>query len=279
LLKVIIKYIAFNKAVKTIINAVKESIKQNPCLNCPGYCCSENLINICGYDAWVIVRDLNIHPTDFIGLAELDEKSPYNFIMDNSGNYYCMVLNMKELSDSSRRCIFALDLPNGVVRCGIYSLRPIACRAYPMILADEEVVVKPWAFCDKEAWDIDKLDKSYWQGELGHNAMEFSIYGYIVAVWNNTIRKSPEWERLDFSVFFDFLFHIYLRLESERAKVPSEAWPEIWKQWRRATAQKSNPLFSKTSGIEASTIWDSWLLSIQHTILEENYRLRLSMQS
>lgn len=259
-------------------STIKESIKKNPCLNCPAYCCSKNLINICGYDAWVIVRDLNIHPSDFIGLAELNEKSPYNFIVDNSGNTYYMVLNMKELADGRRRCIFALDLPNGVVRCGIYSLRPIACRAYPLIFADDEdIVVKPWAFCDKEAWDTDQLDKSYWGGELGRNDMEFSIYGYIVAVWNNTIRKRPELEKLDFSVFFDFLFHIYRRLESERVKVASEAWPEIWKQWRQITAQKSNPLLLKTNGAEASNIWDSWLLSIQHTILEENYKLRLSI--
>jgi Fe-S-cluster containining protein len=258
-------------------NVVKERTKQNPCLNCPAYCCSENLINICGYDARVIARDLNIHPADFIGLAELHGKSPYNFILDNSGNAYYLVLNMRELADGSRRCIFALDLPNGVVRCGIYSLRPIACRAYPLILTDEEVVVKPWAFFNKEAWDIDQLDKSYWREELGRNDMEFSIYGYIVAVWNNTIRKRTESERLDFSVFFDFLFNIYRRLESERAEIPAEAWPEIWTQWRQITAQKSNPLFLKTNVTEISTIWDSWILSLQHTILEENYKLRISI--
>ncbi len=264
--------------VRKITNVFKESIKQNPCLNCSGHCCSENLINVCGYDAWLIVRDLNVHLTDFIGLAELDEKSPGKFIIDDSGHTYCMVLNMKELSDSSRRCIFALDLSNGVVRCGIYSIRPVGCRTYPMIFADEEVVIKPWAFCDKEVWDIKQIDKSYWEEELWRSDMEFSIYEFIVTVWNNTVMRNSGFKKIDFSVFFNFLFHIYFKLELEREKVPLEAWPEICRQWHQVKAQKHNPLFLKTNEVEESTIWNSWLLSIQHAIIEENYKLRLSIQ-
>ena len=260
-------------------NAISESIGQNPCLNCPGHCCSRNLINVCGHDVWVIARTLNVHPSDFVGLAELDEEGPYNFRMDDSESAYCLVLNMKEVSGDNRRCIFALELPNNVVRCGIYSLRPIACRAYPLAFADEEVIIKPWAFCGNGAWDTSQFDQSYWSKELGRHDMEFSIYAYVVAAWNSIVKKQLLLERPDFQLFFSFLLDFYQRLESGRSTITEEEWPSIWQQWRQSTSQKCNPLFLKTGEAIKTNIWDTWLRSIKNAAMEAYRNLQLPVLS
>ena len=60
---------------------MKETIP-NPCTICPGFCCSQNVINICGYDAWVIARALDIRPTDFLAFADLGgEEMPIDSVL------------------------------------------------------------------------------------------------------------------------------------------------------------------------------------------------------
>jgi Fe-S-cluster containining protein len=211
---------------------------------------------------------LHIHPTDFIGLAHLNEKSTYGFAIDSSERAYCLVLNMKELPDGNRRCIFALDLPNDVVRCGIHPLRPTACRAYPVAFVDGEVDVKPGALCPDGSWDISQLDSDKWQEELERHAMEFSIYAFLVANWNRAMMKQLKVEKPDFRPFFDFLVDVYGRLELARAAVPGEAWSGIWRQWRHCATDGLNPLCLKTSEIGTATSWGWWLRSIQKAVVE-----------
>lgn len=62
--------------------------KPNPYIACPGHCCSRNLINVWGYDAWVVARERSIKPTDFLALARLEGETPYNFQLDGSGTSY-----------------------------------------------------------------------------------------------------------------------------------------------------------------------------------------------
>jgi Fe-S-cluster containining protein len=250
------------------MNVAAEAVIENPCLGCPGYCCWQNLINVCGYDVWLIAHELHIGPTDFLAFAELSEESPYDFRLDSSDRTYCLALYMKELVDGSRRCVFALDLPNEQVRCGIYPFRPIGCRAYPFAFAGEEVVVKPWALCPEETWDLNQLDLAYWQEELGRHDMEFSIYAFVVGIWNGQMMKQPKSEKLSFRPFLDFLVDVYDHLEILRGMVPSAAWPGIWRQWRQFTAKGANPLLSQTREDMSVTGWRWWLQGIRDVMAE-----------
>ncbi len=253
----------------------EENGQPNPCLNCPGFCCAQNLINVCGYDVWVIARGLHIKPTDFLAFADLTEKSPYDFILDSSGRAYCLALNMKELPDGSHRCTFALELPNHQVRCGIYSFRPVACQSFPLAFDGEEVTIKPWFSCPDVGWNLDELSLPYWREELGRHDMEFSIYGFVVAIWNKVMTKQPKLPQLDFRPFLNFLMNFYQRLEVARGAVPDGAWSEIWKQWRQFTADGSNPLFLKVSETVATTGLGCWLQSIQKTVMEVSQDMQL----
>lgn len=258
-----------------MVTIVDEVTKQSPCLSCAGYCCWQNLINLCGYDVWAIAANLHLKLTDFVAFAELNDENPYNFKLDSSEKAYCLALNMKELPDGSRRCLFALDLPNNQVRCGIYAFRPIACRAYPLAFVGEEVMVKPWALCPEEVWDIKQLDLAQWREELGRHDMEFSICACIVGSWNKMAMNQPKLEKLNFSPFLDFLMNIYRCLETVRREVPAEAWPEIWKQWRCYTARGLNPLFLKSNGTVRMASWAWWLENIKKVIAVASQDIRL----
>jgi Fe-S-cluster containining protein len=258
-----------------MVTVLDESTKHNPCLGCAGYCCWQNIINLCGCDVWAIASKLNLRPTDFVAFAKLDDENPYNFRLDSSDRAYCLALRMRELSDGSRRCLFALDLPNNQVRCGIYPFRPIACRAYPLALVGEEVMVKPWALCPEDVWDASQLDLAYWREELGRHDMEFSIYACIVGSWNKIAMNQPRLENLNFVPFLDFLMNIYSCLETIRREVPAEAWSEIWKQWRCYTARGLNPLLVKANGTAKMASWTWWLESIRKVIATASRDIQL----
>jgi Fe-S-cluster containining protein len=258
-----------------MMSILKRATKQNPCLGCLGYCCWQNLINLCGYDVWAIAANLDLKPTDFVAFAELNDENPYNFRLDSSDKAYCLALRMRELPDGSRRCLFALDLPNNQVRCGIYSFRPIACRAYPLAFVGEEVMVKPWALCPEGVWGKSQPDFNYWRQELGRHDMEFSIYACIVGSWNKMAMNQPRLEKLNFVPFLDFLINIYSCLETVRREVPAEAWPEIWKQWRCYTARGLNPLLLKSNGTARMASWAWWLESIKNVIATASQDIRV----
>lgn len=233
---------------------------------CPGYCCIDNVVNLCGYDVWLIATRLGLNPVDFVAFAELNEESPYNIRVDSSDKAYCLALHMKELSGGKRSCIFALNLPRSQTRCGIYTLRPIGCRAYPLALMDKEVMVKPWALCPKGSWEHNPVDKEFWQKELARHDMEFSIYAFMLAAWNIAAQqRSPG--VLDFHPFLTYLMDTYSRLDALRAEIAAESWPHIHMQWRQYSSEGFNPLFVSLERKIYEDDWDKWLASIRKAVL------------
>jgi len=222
---------------------------------------------VCGYDAWVIARELSIKPTDFLAFAQLEEEeTPYNFQLDGSGRSYYLVLNMNEQPDGSRRCMFGLKLPRHQLRCGIYKLRPIACRAYPLVLEGGEVAIKPWALCPEGVWNLNDLDLPPLQEQLGRFQMEFCIYGLVVVSWNEGVAKQPSLEKLDFRPFVNYVMDVYDKLEGARDKVPTATWPLIWNRWRESMASGVNPLGSGELESNPPPAWKQWLQDIHEVV-------------
>ena len=244
--------------------------ENNPCVGCLRGCCSKLLVGLCGYDVWRISNALHIRPTVFVAFARRDETSrddfgPYDFGLDRSASTYHMVLNVREGTDSTHPCIFALDLPTHEVRCGVYSSRPISCQSYPLTFAGEEIIVKP-SLCPDGAWDLSKVNLSYWREELGRHNMEWSIHSFVVESWNKKVMKEAQLQKLDFRPFLDFLLDVYQRLELARAEVPTEAWSGIWEQWRWFTAKQVNPLLLQESESIAAKSWHRWLKYIRKAV-------------
>jgi len=251
-----------------MLEFVRESIRADQCLACSSHCCSHNLINVCGSDIWRIATSLQVEPGAFLAFADMDGESPYNFKLDSSERAYCAALYPKQGPEGEPRCIFLMELPNRQTRCGIYALRPIACHAYPLTLVDEEVVVKPWAFCPPQGQDLRRLDAACWREELSRHDMEFSIYAYIVRTWNNEVVTRPSAVKPDFGSFLSFLIAVYSRLEVARGTMPEEAWPMIWNQWRWFTVKGLNPLSLEISPNASIESWSWWLQNIQEIVAE-----------
>lgn len=252
--------------------------KPNLCIDCPGHCCSRNLINLCGYDAWVIARRLYIKPTDFLAFADLQgQDTPYNFQLDGSGKSYHMALNMNEGADGSRRCIFGLYLPHGQFRCGIYALRPVGCRSYPFVLERGELAIKPRALCPEGVWALDDDDVRSLKAQLGQSDMEFCIYGLLVASWNEQVAQKPPLETLDFHPFVNFVMDVYDRLNAARAQVPANAWLDIWNRWQECIVNGVNPLGSNGMRLDQPCAWDQWLQNI-HRAVEDAISIRFAQE-
>lgn len=53
-----------------MLDVVDKVVRQNPCLECPGYCCWQNIINLCSYDVWAIAANLHVKLTDFVAFTD-----------------------------------------------------------------------------------------------------------------------------------------------------------------------------------------------------------------
>jgi len=243
-----------------------KDVQSNPCTTCPGHCCSRNVINVCGYDAWAIARGLGIDPMDFLAFARLEEQTPYNFRLDGSGTSYHLALNMNLYPDGARRCIFGLALPRGQFRCGIYELRPIGCRNYPFTFGNEGPAFKPWALCPQTKWTMDHPDLDALREQLARSDMEFCIYRLVVSVWNESMVNRPSLEKLDFRPFVRYVIETYDRLDVPREEIPPEAWAEIWNRWRDYTAKGINPLELYPIPSDSPPVWGQWLESIRQVV-------------
>jgi len=245
-----------------------KEVKPNPCIGCGVQCCSQLLVDVCGYDAWRIARGLGVKPTEFLAYAEPHNETPYDFQLDGSGKSYALILNnMVERPDGSLRCIFGLDLPRGQFRCGIYAWRPISCRAYPFVLQEGEVAIKPRALCPEGVWNLDDLDLTSLSEQLGGFEMEFCIYSLVVARWNEQVAQQPPLEKLDFHPFLNYVMDVYEELEKARSEVPSDAWPGIWLMWRESIASGADPLGSVGIESQPPRAWEQWLQDI-HRVVE-----------
>ncbi|GEM_PF-2047013 len=243
-----------------------EDVQSNPCTACPGLCCSRNVINVCGYDAWAIARGLDISPMDFLAFARLEEETPYGFRLDGTGTAYHLALNMNLHPDGARRCIFGIILPGGRFRCGIYPLRPLGCRSYPFAFGEDGPMVKPWALCPGEGWNLDRLSLDSVRERLAESDMEFCIYALAVAVWNENVSDRPPLKKVDFRPFVRYVMETYDRLAGVREEIPAELWPEIWNRWRGYTAKGMNPLELNPIRSDATSVWKQWIDSIHQAV-------------
>jgi Fe-S-cluster containining protein len=211
---------------------------------------------------------LQLKSTSFLAFAQMEADSPYHFRLDSSGQTYCLALTMRGQADGRRRCLFLMELPNGQTRCGIYGLRPIACRAYPLALTEDGVAVKPWAMCPETGHTLNQCGNAIWQAELERHDMEFSIYALVVGTWNRRVMVLPRFQEMNFRPFLDFVMDVYDQLEVARKEVPEESWPAIWSRWRGFTVEGLNPLLLPADDPVRDESWHRWLHEIRKAVAD-----------
>lgn len=120
------------------------------CSSCHGGCCRRYPVDLTGFDIINIVRNMMLNVSVFIELvpakikdeAELEKKMKGHalFKFKGSDNYFrlCLKRTKSFLMPDTYKCVFLQEwhsegsTNNIAGRCGIYSLRPKVCEAYPM---------------------------------------------------------------------------------------------------------------------------------------------------
>lgn len=217
----------------------------SPCADCTLGCCKHYTVTVSGYDMWVISRGLNLAPEQFMVVVPQADQSNRGFVLDNSGNKYNIALDKRASSDLERPCTFWLELPGGIGRCGIYSLRPYVCRTYPANFAGSTIVKRRKdVLCAPGDWRDGTLQKPIWREQLLRMHVEYDIYALAVSRWNYHVENTQNKQHIDPLGYYTFLMRYYGRLEGVRSQLGAEGWLAMCEDWAECLVKQTSPLVS-----------------------------------
>ena len=227
----------------------------SPCADCTLGCCRHYVVTITGYDMWKIARGLNLAPEQFVVVAQQSDATNKGFFLDDSGKTYNLALDKRATQEEERPCVFWLDLPGGIGRCGIYPLRPYVCQTYPANFFGATVAQRREdALCPQDAWRDGILDRPIWRERLLRMHVEHEIYALAVARWNYHVLHTPNPGLISHLGYFAFLMRYYTRLEPVRESLAPEQWLAMCERWCELIMQGANPDISVS---EAMRPWTS----------------------
>jgi Fe-S-cluster containining protein len=184
-----------------------------PCDGCSAPCCREPTVYLDGGDAYRIARTLKVPIADFVELEpsrESDER--WAIRLDDSTLRYRMHLH--RVADSfpgqPHRCLFLITIGERG-RCGIYSVRPSLCAAYPTSFSGGLVGLDGGDHCPPDSWQLESLDVPafrLWHRRKRQGAV---VYRAIVDGWNARVERGPAPHP---RLYYEFLFNAYDQLRS-----------------------------------------------------------------
>lgn len=197
------------------------------CKNCHGGCCRRYNVPLMGIDIIKICDTLQLDMPFFTSIIpleperakELENKTAlFKFSDVSEENYYTTTLKVIEskYAPGTAKCLFlqewlaevmASDELTGIIgRCGIYSCRPICCRAFPatydketeqVVMKDPHLILETkhispdkdnqiYNLCSKELTENDYQDytESYVAGSYLYN-FENRYFIDLAKKWNN----------------------------------------------------------------------------------------------
>lgn len=215
-----------------------------PCDSCHAGCCRSFAVPLSGADIITIERRLGLTFWDF-ACRWADESGkiargrvPHFYFPDAPEVPFviCLLQTESLFLPGTMKCRFLLECPPdeahplGEARCGIYGVRPSACRVFPTKLNDTgdlvvlcNVPASPregghpaYDLCPRE-WELDEVDPVQSVQDLVVTKYEFAFFAEIARAWNQSPRP---WK-----MFPDFLRIVY----SNRVQHEAE------NDWRRTT--------------------------------------------
>jgi Fe-S-cluster containining protein len=216
----------------------------SPCANCTRKCCHEYLVTVTGYDVWTLATGLHMGPEQFLIVVSQIAPSNWAFRLHPAGPAYHIALDKKRSRGKKRACIFLVELPTGVNRCGVYPFRPIVCQGYPAFLRDQVVARREDVLCPIEAWRDSILDLPIWRKQLVRQQVELDIYEMVVARWNAYVRDTvaPASSLLSLAQYYAYLMDVYARLADVRRRAGDAAWDVHCEAWYTSSISTGNPL-------------------------------------
>lgn len=204
------------------------------CSTCLAGCCRRFNVNITGYDIVRVSHSLGISPSVFLDISEIsDEDYMHNlsgkealFVFTDNDCKRRYVINLKKLASGIfkdvKKCFFLQeweveDSNNPiVVKCGIYSIRPLICMVYPAkFVNNNNTAVVPYVFeryKNKENTPYAICKTSFTEADFGMNKDE--IINILIKMEYETIFFNDfavKWNRNPSSIaeFFEELPKLY----------------------------------------------------------------------
>jgi Fe-S-cluster containining protein len=159
---------------------------------------------VTGHDVWRICDVLSVQPWDVAVACPADEGAVDGFQLVRGGRFNQLALVKRP--ESGGACTFLWKLNDGHAQCGLGTLRPGVCRAYPAVLVDGVLCANSSA-CTCRRWSVFDLDGDADRNLLRGLAGEQAEYAAIVQRWNDALPPAPA--RRTYKDFCAYLVETY----------------------------------------------------------------------
>jgi Fe-S-cluster containining protein len=185
----------------------------SPCARCREACCREYLVTVTGLDVYRISRGLGLAPTQFAVAVDYDNPAT-GFRLDGSARRYRLALDKQRSPRHQGWCVFWMPLGDGLGRCGIYSLRPQVCRAYPATLIDGEVARRTDVLCPDGSWGPGSaLLSEQWRQRTERQYAELEIDAIVNRRWNQSTLPAQPADAYD--CYLTWMLRVYERFDTQ----------------------------------------------------------------
>ena len=206
---------------------------ETPCDACAAPCCRSYHIVITLYDAYRIANTLKIPVGDFAELRWVDEpREDYRIVVNGQDGADVRLhrLSLKKVPDSDpkyeKRCVFLVTVGERG-RCGVYGVRPDACRVYPTVYTAGLVSLGSTSgkYCPPGAWQAAGFDDARFRLAHLHRHRQKLLHHLLVEAWNERILHDQE--SVEHDLFFAFVQNVYRELVARRPALFDEDSGEV----------------------------------------------------
>jgi Fe-S-cluster containining protein len=198
----------------------------SPCDGCDARCCRSYTVHVTGADAFRIASGTGLEMVEFVGYLPQVARTDLGFLLEPDGPTYDLILETARTDEPRKPCLFfRVDDATGEGRCGVYALRPGACRRFPAILRDGErgggrVDVRDGIVCPDGAWGGHPMDRLSWRVALAREARDRELYAVVVADWNARVEAARGKPARTVEQYLDHLSEAYGWITRMRRALP-----------------------------------------------------------
>lgn len=184
--------------------------KASPCDGCDARCCRSYTVHVTGEDAFRIACGTGLPMVQFLGYVTQAERSPTGFLLEPGGVTFDLVLDQAPSPERLKPCVFLRVDDAGLGRCGIYPIRPGACRRFPAVrIEGGGVGVRDGIVCPEGAWDGHPMDGLSWRTALAREQRDRELYAVVASEWNARVEAAGEHTPRTFEAYLDYLSDAY----------------------------------------------------------------------
>jgi Fe-S-cluster containining protein len=190
-------------------------VDESPCFGCTTSCCSDYLVAVNAHDLWRLTRELGLPWTALAAVRSTLPDYAESFALDDSGGRFGFHLHRT----ASGACTLLTRLGDGVERCGVHAVRPLACRVYPFQgtwTPYQPIRFVADALCPPPQRARFELKKPELAPEVVQEVGERHRYLRVVRRWDEAARTRPATRPWSVDDYLGWSFALYAAVEELR---------------------------------------------------------------